>query len=216
MAYSDYGGYAYRNGKRVIERSDATISPDGDVFGSPGMWPGFAAMAEGGKNEYERRKNWPSGHVVLGDGPIYVALYKQSCLMIYRGNEQLDEIALLVDPTSDAVSVYGESRYLNTDYFKSSNECCKFCVDGWTIEVFFRIEDNHYQYVKLTQPDGNFWHGWSGYGVGAGLEDCGYGYSTDDREEAMHSLWPESIAPATRSARFISASSNGKSHERIN
>ena len=35
MAYSDYGGYAYRNGKRVEARSDATISPEGDVFGSP-------------------------------------------------------------------------------------------------------------------------------------------------------------------------------------
>ena len=29
MAYSDYGGYAYRNGERVRERSDYTITPDG-------------------------------------------------------------------------------------------------------------------------------------------------------------------------------------------
>jgi hypothetical protein len=36
MAYSDYGGYAYRNGKRVTERSDATITPDGDAYGTPG------------------------------------------------------------------------------------------------------------------------------------------------------------------------------------
>jgi hypothetical protein len=64
MAYSDYGGYAYRNGKRVEDRSDATISPDGDVFGSPGIWPGFAAYAAGGKDEYEKRREWPSGHAV--------------------------------------------------------------------------------------------------------------------------------------------------------
>jgi hypothetical protein len=38
------------------------------------------------------------------------------------------------------------------------------------------------------------WHGWSGYGVGAGLEDCGYGYSTEDREDVLRALWPESIA----------------------
>lgn len=72
MAYSDYGGYAYRNGKRVEARSDATISPEGDVFGSPGMWPGFAAYAAGGMDGYEKRRDWPSGHAVLGDGPIYV------------------------------------------------------------------------------------------------------------------------------------------------
>jgi hypothetical protein len=33
MAYSDYGGYAYRNGKRVENRSDCTITPEGDTFG---------------------------------------------------------------------------------------------------------------------------------------------------------------------------------------
>jgi hypothetical protein len=199
MAYSDYGGYAYRNGQRVAERSDATISPDGDVFGSPGMWPGFAAYAAGGKEEYEKRREWPSGHVVLGDGPIYVVLYKQSYVSIHRGPDGLDELVLLKDMTPDAVATWTDKegkthRWLNTDYFRNSETHCAFEVDGWLLEVFFREEDNHYQYAKLTQPDGNLWHGWSGYGVGAGLEDAGYGYSTEDREDVIRSLWPESIA----------------------
>ena len=54
-------------------------------------------------------------------------------------------------------------------------------------------EDNYYVYARLTQPDGNVWHGWSGYGVGAGLEDAGYGFSTADRESKLRDLWPESI-----------------------
>lgn len=197
MAYSDYGGYAYRNGKRVESRSDATISPDGDVFGSPGIWPGFAAFASGGKGEYERRREWPTGHVVLGDGPIYVVLYKQSTVTIHRGPEKLDELALLKDMPPEAVETWqlgGEShRSINTDRFRETEDCCVFEVDGWRLEVFFRIEDNHYQYARLAQPDGNVWHGWSGYGVGAGLEDCDYGYSTDDRDCVLRALWPESI-----------------------
>lgn len=198
MSYSDYGGRAYRNGKHIEERSDATISPDGDIFGSPGMWPGIAAYIEGGEDEYKRRREWPSGHVILGDGPIYVVLYKQSGITIHRGPEILDKLELLKDMPSDAVVVWtdkkGEkNRWLNTEYFKVTEDCCIFEVDGWRIEVFFLFEDNHYQYVKLTQPDGNVWHGWSGYGVGAGLEDCGYGFSTEDRDDTLRSLWPESI-----------------------
>lgn len=199
MAYSDYGGYAYRNGKRVEARSDATINPEGDVFGSPGMWPGFAAYADGGKDEYEKRLDWPSGHAVLGDGPIYVVLYKQGGLMIHRWQERLDELALLKDMPPESVEIWTDKkgnvhRCLNTDHFKASDDCCVFEVDGWRLEVFFRIEDNHYQYAKLTQPDGNMWHGWSGYGVGAGLEGAGYGYSTEDRDGVLRELWPESIA----------------------
>lgn len=39
-----------------------------------------------------------------------------------------------------------------------------------------------------------FWHGWSGYGVGAGLEDAGYGYSTDEREERLWELFEHPVA----------------------
>jgi len=193
MAYSDYGGYAYRNGVRVVERSDATIGPEGDVFGFPGLWPGFAAYAAGGKEEYEKRKDWPSGHVVLGDGPIYVVLYKQSSTGIYRWAERLDEVSLLKGMPEEATETYeyegSRHEYLNVDHFKSSEEVCVFEVDGWLLEVFYIIDDNHYQYARLTQPDGNVWHGWSGYGVGAGLEDCGYGFSTQRCEETLWDLF---------------------------
>ena len=39
MAYSDYGGYGYKNGERVEDRSDAVISPE--VTSIPGMYPGW-------------------------------------------------------------------------------------------------------------------------------------------------------------------------------
>lgn len=175
MAYSDYGGYAYRNGQRVIERSDATITPEGDTYGTPGSYPGFALIANGvSPDEVAKRVEWPSGHAVLGDGPIYVVLRKQWAT-VYRGQKKLD---FEIDRQEFQEPV--EERYTVT-------------VDGYTIDIVLTYEDNFYVYARLTQPDGNVWHGWSGYGVGAGLEDAGYGFSTDDRENKISEIWPESI-----------------------
>ncbi len=36
MAYSDYGGFGYRNGEKVIERSDAVLTPEG-MKSTPGQ-----------------------------------------------------------------------------------------------------------------------------------------------------------------------------------
>ncbi len=189
MAYSDYGGYAYKNGTRVEERSDAVLSPDG-IKSTPGQWPGWTLQEGRASGSY---------HVLLGDGPIFVALYKQSSLSIHRLSESLDMLALMKNPTPEAVSEYTHegktTRYINTDHLKASDELCVFEVDGHTIEVRWTEEDNHYQYVRLTQPDGNVWTGWSGYGVGAGLEDCGYGFSTSEREERLLELLPNAKTP---------------------
>jgi hypothetical protein len=175
MAYSDYGGYAYRNGKRVESRSDATIKPDGDTFGTPGMYPGFAQLAAGvSHKQVMAQMDWPSGHAILGDGPVYVVLRKQWAT-VYRGPERLD---LPID---------------RQEYQDPVDERYEVEVDGYKIEVVLTYEDNFYVYTKVTQPDGNVWHGWSGYGVGAGLEDAGYGFSTCDREEKLVELWPGSI-----------------------
>ena len=196
MAYSDYGGYAYRNGVRVEDRSDCTITPEGDTYGTPGAYPGFALLAAGvDAEEVRKRLEWPKGHAVLGDGPLYVALHKQSTLSIYRGPERLDVLALLKDMPAEAVEAWTDTdgkvhHWLNTDHFKATEECCVFEVDGCRIEAFFREEDNHYQYVRLTQPDGTVWTGFSGYGVGAGFEDAGYGYSTEERESMLFDLFP--------------------------
>lgn len=178
MAYSDYGGFAYRNGQRAEERSDAVFSTEG-LQSTPGSWPGWT-IPEG--------RNGKSYHVILGDGPVHVCLYKQSSLTIKRNGDDVDLISACT--VSDVpVQTYGEGRWLDTDHFKKTEERCSFEVDGHQIEVFWREEDNHYQYVRLTQPDGIVWTGFSGYGVGAGLEDGGHGYSTEDRESELRNLF---------------------------
>lgn len=198
MAYSDYGGYAFRNGERIESRSDCTITPEGDTFGTPGMWPGFGMVAAGVTgDELKRRLEWPSGHAVLGDGPVYVVLYKQSSMRIYRGPEEVDVLPLVPPERIKTWTGHREGvthRWLDTEHFKETEEPCVITVDGCTIEAYFLIEDNHYQYVRLTQPDGTVWTGWSGYGVGAGLEECGYGYSTEERNETLARLFPATEA----------------------
>lgn len=169
MAYSDYGGYAYRNGTRIEDRSDATITPDGNTFGTPGVWPGFAKYAITGS--VTEGQDWPSGHVILGDGPIYVTLYKQSDVRVHRGFTKLNVVDLVVDLLPEEFDTYESGRYLNADEFRKNNKLCVLEVDDVRIEVSFIKDDNVYQYARVIQPDGTVWHGWSGYGVGAGLED---------------------------------------------
>ena len=74
MAYSDYGGYAYLNGIHITERSDTSIKIDSTT-------------------EID-------GHVVLGDGPIYVVLYKQYAI-IYNGGERLHYFSYPLDIVDD-------------------------------------------------------------------------------------------------------------------
>lgn len=184
MAYSDYGGYAYRNGARVKERSDAVLSPDG-IKSTPGQWPGWT-LPEG--------RCGSSYHVLLGDGPIFVSLYKQSSLGIHRLGEEIDPLTVATGDTGMRTWDAGEGKkYLDTETFVESGEPATFEVDGFRLTVRFVHCDNHYILARLEQPDGTVWHGWSGYGVGAGLEDCGYGYDSDSVERLMLDFWPDAV-----------------------
>ena len=146
MAYGDYGGYAYLNGIHIAERSDTSIKIDSTT-------------------EID-------GHVVLGDGPIYIVLYKQYAI-IYSGGERLKTFSYPLDITDDRVI----NEFLN--------------IHHHNISIYLTYEDNYYVYAKLEQPNGNTWYGFSGYGVGAGLEDAGYGYSTEDRIDTLSDLFPD-------------------------
>lgn len=181
MAYSDYGGYAFRNGIRIVGRSDACLTTEG-VKSTPGMWPGFV-IPEG--------RDGGSYHALLGDGPIHIGLYKQSSLSIFRAGERVDIIAQLPD---EAIYTCSDGdRLLDSDYYKTRNFPCDLVVDGWKITARFVEEENHYLFVKVEQPNGTLWHGWSGYGVGAGLEDGDHGYSTETQNDRLCEFWPEAI-----------------------
>ena len=187
MAYSDYGGYAYRQGKRVEDRSDSVLSSSG-IRSTPGAWPGWT-IQEG--------RSGRSYHVLLGDGPIFVGLHKQSGLSIHRLEEDLATAPLCKTDGVPAFEWKG-GLYVDPYKLKNRNEPVVLEVDGNTIEVFWLIEDNLYQYVRLIQPDGTIWLGFSGYGVGAGLEDSGYGFSTSERAEVLFELFLDTTTSSSQ------------------
>jgi hypothetical protein len=184
MAYSDYGGYAYRNGERVEERSDAVLTTEG-IKSTPGLWPGWILPDGRGGNSF---------HVLLGDGPIYVGLYKQSCVSVFNNGEEVPLVGLVKDQhPPEAIRVYDHDEdkieYVNEDAFRESKRNLVVSVADHTLEIFWANDDNCYVYARLTQPDGVKWTGWSGYGVGAGLEDAGYGFNTSYREGCAWKHW---------------------------
>ena len=178
MAYSDYGGYAYRNGERVEDRSDYTIMPDGKGFGTPGSYPGFALIAAGASHAQAMEAiRYPHHHAIIGDGPLFVGLHKQSGLHVYRGANEVDLIP--VSPPSCFHEWKGE-KYFALPEPEYEAWPIVIEIDGHKIEAVRLHTENYFIYVRLTQPDGTVWTAFSGYGVGAGLEDAGYGYSTSD------------------------------------
>jgi hypothetical protein len=166
MAYSDYGGYAYRNGKRMPERSDCKITPLGIV-------------------------KEPEFHVIIGEKPIYICLYKQTYIS-YRDVERERDLILLVKD-KDAIDEYLGKLYINSEKLRKANKPLLMDGFGYKTTVWWKEEDNIYQYIRAEHCEGTIWHGWSGYGVGAGLEDGSRGYSTKDREKTLLSIWPDAI-----------------------
>jgi hypothetical protein len=118
---------------------------------------------------------------------MYIGMYKRSSTIIYKG-KKFDLIELVRKKYPQAIE-----EYEGTEYF-SLHEICDelitFEIDGYIIKLFYEEDDNYYQYAELTQPDGTVWSGFSGYGVGAGLEDCEYGFSTSDRVKRLKELFP--------------------------
>ncbi len=206
MAYSDYGGYAYRNGEHILTRSDCAICSEG-MMSSPGIWPGFAMMMEasekGGNLEEARQKalNCNIMHVLLGDGPITVGLYKQSSISLWKGMDPLP-LAPFVD--EQYISDWKEGNFFSVwdwdeEQGSSYNNPPEIQIEGNRLSIICEESDNHYSYVQWVQPDGVIWHGFSGYGVGAGFEDAEYGYSTEEQEDRLFELFrrPQRKNPQT-------------------
>ena len=54
------------------------------------MWPGFGAIIQGLDVDQARKiSSYPSGHAVIGSGPVYVTLYKQSSIAVYSEMDRL-------------------------------------------------------------------------------------------------------------------------------
>lgn len=186
VAYSDYGGFGYLDGTLIIDRSDVVLTPEG-LKSTPGMWPGWV-MNEG--------REGGSYHVVIGDADVLVCLYKQSSFTIIHNGKTLDPVDVMaMEDKGEFTTRYAgkdneEVWYVDTDALISAERIARFEVGEYVLEMLFEISDNHYQYARLTQPDGKVWTAFAGYGVGAGLEDGGHGYSTQKQIERLQEVFP--------------------------
>lgn len=124
-------------------------------------------------------------HAILGDGPVYVCLYKQSGVMIYRNGEQLDYVVMVEARHPDLVrhTKYNGYPFVDIDKCDTEERIIELDVDNHKIEVAYLYTDNYYVTARLTQPDGTVWVGYSGYMVGDGFDD------DSDIAEIVLDLW---------------------------
>lgn len=193
MAYSDYGGYAYKNKELRIDHCDRVLyyeNSEEDIHNYPFFFT----------QEAQDKNNYPNMHVSLGDMKVRVGLYKQSTFQIYKDGEMLNSLDVLSDKSKIEVENYKtdyvddktQRPYFNDDAFTDRGRIAYFDIgDGYLLEMFWEQTDNYYQYAKLTQPDGSVWTGFSGYGVGNQLEDCGYGFSTKECSERLEQIFSQ-------------------------
>ena len=195
MAYGDYGGYAYRNGIRVDERSDYVDTGRSTVKSVPGTYPEvvFADQGLSTQQAAELYEDSPNGHAVLGEPPLLVGLYKQMTTRAWMGRREI----VLARHVQNLDKAYITRDCLKVHEIVESGreEPVRFALPGGaTLYVVWEETDNQYQYARLELSDTTVWTGWSGYGVGAGLEDEGYRYSTSQCDRRLKEIWPDAIA----------------------
>lgn len=166
MGYSDYGGRGYRGGMHVPDASDAAVTTDLVNVGSEGgLRPAEAAD----------KTKCVSGHVVLGDGPLLIALHKQRTITIhlleYGAFREIEPIDVARGLPEAHVAEWDGVRSIDVEAMQTGGGPVRLEIGDAVVE--WRIEDrnNIVQHVRLTQADGTVWTGFSGYAIGAGHDD---------------------------------------------
>lgn len=171
MGYSGYGGYGYRDGVRIETASDALITPDSVNHGVPGGFPPSELMVAA-NGETGAAIN---GHVVIGDGPVFVSLYKHmlSVYLLADGvfhDQNLETIG--VDLLDEVVIDFGDGTCsLDQDRMVERTDMLRFEIEGHVIEYRMVAHPRWVQHARITQPDGTVWTGFCGLEIGAGHED---------------------------------------------
>lgn len=164
MAYSDYGGYAYRNGKLALDGCDVSLPDNSGMI-----------------------------HVLLGDESLRLGLYKQLGGALYWKNRKVGKVYYDIWGNCFCSGVDGYTEWDTVEEGDSLTlGVYRIVMHHTEITVCYVDSDNYYQYAQLRQPNGTIWAGFSGYGVGAGFENGGYA-STDDCIARLKSEFPESF-----------------------
>lgn len=177
MSYSEYGGNGYRNGVHIVNASDAIITPELENLGEPGYNAAYGNAARTmGRDEFDAAcAQAVKGHVVLGDGPILVALHKSNTITIHIQENgafrEVEPVDIADDLPEDAISEYNSGlRTIDTQYVKDKALLVRMTLEGHSIIWSINARPN-FQQVQVTQPNGTVWSGFSGYEIGAGHDE---------------------------------------------
>lgn len=161
VATHQFIGQVYRNGIYVPTRTNYTVKPHGDLFGKPGL------TLQEIRDRSPTAAN-PSGFLVLGDGPVYLALNRAGFGDLYHGMTRLDPALHLAIESCKAKNRYdhpdldGVSEYINFDYFRATGRTMRLVASGTIVEIYLSNDPGYYTYARLTQLGGIVWQGWCG------------------------------------------------------
>jgi len=175
MAYSDWGAYVWRNGKRMPNREDVAVFNEAEADLPSGVRI-FANLARTRAPADDGRPTpWSehSHHAVLGDGHLRLCAYKE------RAELWQDSL--------------GEPYQLE---LHADDECVGGCayhhrwVDGHAIFIA-SVDMQHIRLIlELHQPDGTVWAAAAGYLFGAGHTDM----ALADGKLIEHPWWVRNAA----------------------
>lgn len=172
MAYSDYGAFVYKNGKRRNDKEDVPVwGADVELEVGSGARIFANLMKNRGKGSFEWWEH--CHHGVIGDGEVRVGCYKQGFPCVYylengevKSLEDEVIIALCGDECLEYVEEYDGKRYFSYDYnVKFEFMGRKFSFEGGS----FSGKPGYF--ASMTEPDGTEWLCEYDYWYGAGFED---------------------------------------------
>lgn len=171
MSYGGHGGLGYRNGELVENASDALITPDCVNHGVPGGFPpaDLSVIANGDTG------GAINGHVILGDGPVMVTLYKHTLAIYLLADGRFHEQNLMtigVDLPDGVVIDFDDGTcMLSADRLVEDTDTLRFEIEGHAIEYRMIAHPRWVQHARITQPDGTVWTGFCGNEIGAGHDE---------------------------------------------
>jgi len=178
MSSNDYGGYAYRNGVKILDRSDVTL---GAVkLQNPDLW-GNVEIPQNSQEPYHHGVTYRF-HLLLGDGPVYLSFVKH-----YPGLYNLNQFVNLPSRVDRPwrPGLWGGTTYIDIAHGFENTKRFIHKFEGYKITIHFLYDPYPYAYAQLEQPDGTIWAGFAGQQVGAGFEGAvGYGGEESDKLSA--------------------------------
>lgn len=158
MAYSNWGAFVYRDGKRRRDCEDVPVFGDRSAELAAGsavrIFVNLLKLKEAGR--LESSPWWQHAHhAVLGDGAVRLCGYKSYPELWVVRDGAPEKVAIDWDPWSPE-SPHGYLQAGQIDGYKWQAEAC---CDPEAVELL------------LTEPDGTTWSARSGYCIGAGHDE---------------------------------------------